>query len=209
MARFTDANLVTAHEIIALYPVKKSATIPLLHLAQEQDGWVTEAAMEHIAELVDLTAAQVLGTCSFYEMFKLEPVGRYVVNICTNISCLVLGAEELLDHAETTLGIRAGGTTTDGMFSLGDVECIAACTEAPCLQVNYRYFDRVTPQDFDELVDDLRAGRRTDDIPDHGVIARNRQNLPADRAAGPADPAGVPEPVWLARNTADEGAETP
>lgn len=209
MARFTDANLTTAHDIIARYPIKKSATIPLLHLAQEQDGWVTEEAMEHIAELVDLTPAQVLGTCSFYEMFKLEPVGRYVVNICTNISCLVMGAEELLEHAETTLGVRAGGTTPDGLFTIGDVECIAACTEAPCLQVNYRYFDRVTPHDFDELVEDLRAGRRTDEIPDHGVIARNRQHIPADRAAGPANPAGVPEPVWLAQNTADEGAETP
>lgn len=207
MARFDEANLALAHEIIARYPVKKSAMIPLLHLAQEQDGWVTPEAMEHIGELVDVTPAQVLGTCSFYEMFKTEPVGRYVVNICTNISCLVLGAEELLEHAENRLGIRAGGTTPDGMFSINDVECIAACTEAPCLQVNYRYFDRVTHDEFDELVDDIRAGRRTDDIPEHGVIARVRQHIPADRAAGPADPAGEPEPVWLARNNADEGGE--
>lgn len=214
MARFTDANLMTAHEIISRYPIKKSATIPLLHLAQEQDGWVTEEAMEHIAELVDLTPAQVLGTCSFYGMFKREPVGRYLVNICTNISCMIMGGEELLEHAQERLGVRAGNTTPDGLFTVDEVECIAACTEAPCLQVNYRYFHRITTDEFDELVEDLREGRR-DEIPVHGILGRNRQHIPADRAAGPADPAGVPEPAWLSRPASettadrDEGTEAP
>ena len=96
MARLNEQNLATAHEIISRYPVAKSATIPLLHLAQEQDGFVADDAMEHIAELVGITPAQVLGTCSFYEMFKREPVGTYLVNVCTNISCLIMGGEELL-----------------------------------------------------------------------------------------------------------------
>ena len=205
MARFSEHNLATALEIVSRYPVAKSATIPLLHLAQEQDGTVTDDAMEHIAELVGTTPAQVLGTCSFYEMFKREPVGTYLVNICTNISCQIMGGEELLHHAEHSLGIKSGSTTADGMFTIEDVECIAACTEAPCLQVNYRYFHKITHGEFDALVDDLKAGRR-DEIPPHGTLAKVRQHIPADRAAGVAPPTGVPEPVWLARN--NEGAES-
>ena len=197
MSRLTATNVALAAEIIGRYPRPKSALIPLLHLAQEQDGYVTDDAMEHIAELVGVTPAEVLGTCSFYEMFKLEPVGTYLVNVCTNISCLLMGGEELLDHAEQTLGIKAGSTTADGLFTLEDVECIAACTEAPCLQVNYRYRHRVTNDDFDQLVDDLRAGRLGDEVPPHGTLARVRQTIPADRAAGPADPATRAEPVWI------------
>ena len=205
MARFSPDNLQTAHEILSRYPVPTSATIPLLHLAQEQDGYVTDDAMEHIAELVGSTPAQVLGTCSFYEMFKREPVGTYLVNVCTNIACQIMGGEELLHHAEETLGVKAGGTTADGTFTLEDVECIAACTEAPCLQVNYRYRHKITLDEFDQMIEDLRAGRLADEVPPHGTLARTRQHIPADRAAGNADPAGVPEPVWLARNA--EGGE--
>jgi NADH-quinone oxidoreductase subunit E len=108
-------------------------------------------------------------------MFKLEPVGKYCVNICTNISCQLVGGWELLEHAEETLGIKAGSTTPDGMFTLEDVECIAACTEAPALQVNYRYRYRVTPEQLDALLDDLRAGNLNDEIPPHGTLARVRQ----------------------------------
>ena len=130
MARLSSENLETAYEIIARYPVKKSALIPLLHLAQEQDGWVTDVAMAHIAELVEVTPAEVIGTCTFYEMFKRKPVGKYVVNICTNISCQLLGGEELLHHAEQKLAIKAGATTADGLFTIEDVECIAALERA-------------------------------------------------------------------------------
>ena len=208
MSRFNEANLAIALEILSRYPRAKSATIPLLHLAQEQDGWVTDDAMEHIAELTGTTPVQVLGTCSFYEMFKREPVGRYLVNICTNISCQIMGGEELLHHAEEALGIKAGSTTPDGLFTIEDVECIAACTEAPCLQVNYRYFHKIANDEFDRVIDDLRQGRRGDEIPPHGTLARVRQHIPADRAAGPADPAGVPEPVWLSAHAdAAEGEE--
>ena len=205
MARFSANNLAVAQAIIARYPKPRSALVPLCHLAQEQDGYLTEDAMEHIAELIGTTPAQVYGTASFYEMFKLHPIGRYCVNVCTNISCQLLGGEELLHHAEETLGIRAGGTTSDGVITLEDVECIAACTEAPCLQVNYRYRHRITLEEFDQLIEDLRAGKLDDEVPPHGTLARIRQHIPADRAAGNADPAGVPEPVWLAKNA--EGAD--
>jgi NADH-quinone oxidoreductase subunit E len=168
--------------------------------------------MTHIAELVGITSAEVLGTCSFYEMFKLEPVGRYVVNVCTNISCQLVGGEELLHHAEKTLGIKSGGTTPDGLFTVEDVECIAACTEAPCLQVNYRYRHRITHDEFDRMVDDLRHGRLDDEIPPHGTLARVRQTIPAERRAGAVRPDDTREPVWLAMNEASApaaGSEDP
>jgi NADH-quinone oxidoreductase subunit E len=197
VARLDDANVALAREIIDRYPVTRSALIPLCHLAQEQDGYLADDAMEHIAELVGVTPAEVLGTASFYEMFKREPVGRYLVNICTSISCFLLGADDLLEHAEERLGIKAGGTTHDGTFTLETYECLAACTEAPCLQVNYRYFHQVTAADFDRLVDDVRAGRLDDNIPPHGTLARVRQQLPDDRRAGNIAPDDGRRPVWL------------
>jgi NADH-quinone oxidoreductase subunit E len=200
VSRLTADNVALATEIVGRYPRPRSALIPLLHMAQEQDGYLTDEAMEHIAEIVGITPAEVLGTASFYEMFKREPVGEYVVNVCTNISCLLMGGEDLLHALERKLGIKAGNTTTDGKFTLEDVECIAACTEAPCLQVNYRYFHRVSPGDADVLIDDLRAGRKADDVPRHGTLSRIRQRIPDDRRAGVALPDDGAEPVWLARN---------
>ncbi len=213
MSRLTEANVAIAHDIIARYPRAKSALIPLLHLAQEQDGWVSDEAMAHLAELVGVTPAEVRGTCTFYEMFKLHPVGTYMVNVCTNIACQLLGGEELLEHAEKTLGVRPGGTTSDGMFTLEDVECIAACTEAPCMQVNYRYGVRLSLDDFDEIIGDLRAGKTPeklitanpgDTIPSHGTLGLTRQHLDADKAAGIVPPEQVTEaPVWLTATKGD------
>jgi NADH-quinone oxidoreductase subunit E len=180
--RLSDTNVSIAKEIIGRYPRSKSALIPVLHLAQEQDGWVSTEAMAHIAELLDITPAEVYGTATFYEMFKFEPVGTYCINICSNISCQLLGAWELLEHAERTLGVKTGGTTGDGMFTLEDVECIAACTEAPALQVNYRYRYGLTHADFDQLIDDLRTGVFADEIPPHGTLARVRQRTPQNWA---------------------------
>ena len=198
MARLTAENLQRAKDLVALYPEARSALIPILHIAQEQDGYLTNDAMAHIAELIGHTPAEVYGTATFYEMFKFEPVGRYCVNICTNISCQLLGAWELLEHAEEQLGVRAGSTTDDGVFTLEDVECIAACTEAPALQVNYRYRHTVTHEQFDRLIDDLRGGRLSDEIPPHGTLATVRQRIPADRGVGPRDPDDVSAPPpWI------------
>ena len=198
MARLTEDNVRLAREIIARYPRSRSATIPLLHLAQQQDGYVTNEAMAHIGELVGATSAEVFGTASFYEMFKFEPVGKYLINICGTMSCALLGAEELIHHAEHRLGVKLGGTTADGNFTLERAECQAACTEAPCLQVNYRYRYRVTPADFDALVDDLAAGRLEAEIPAHGTVARVRQRVTPDRAVGAVPPEDVTEaPVWM------------
>ena len=198
MARLTEENVRLAREIIGRYPKARSATIPLLHLAQEQDGYVTNEAMSHIGELVGASSAEVFGTASFYEMFKFEPVGKYLINICGTMSCALLGAEELMHHAEERLGIKMGSTTADGKITLERAECQAACTEAPCLQVNYRYRYRVTPAQLDSLIDDLSAGNLSSEIPAHGVVASVRQHIPADRAVGAVAPELVTEnPVWL------------
>lgn len=198
MARFSDENLRYAQEIIGRYPKPRSATIPLLHLAQEQDGFVTNAAMEQIGQLVGATSAEVYGTASFYEMFKFEPVGKYLINICGTMSCALMGSEELMHHAEARLGIHMGGTTPDGLITLEHAECQAACTEAPCLQVNYRYRYRVTAENFDTLVDQLQAGELQSEIPAHGTVAVVRQHIPADKSVGAVDPELVTEnPVWL------------
>lgn len=200
MARLNAENTAIAREVIDRYPRPKSALIPLLHLAQGQDGYVTEDAMEHIAELVGETPASVVATCSFYEMFKRQPVGRYLVNVCTNLPCLLLGADELLEHLEHRLGVRPGGTTSDAMFTLEDVECIAACDRAPCLQVNYRYFFDATPDGVDTLLTDLAEGRLDELVPLHGTLARIRQRIPAERRAGNAVPGECEEPVWMRRD---------
>jgi NADH-quinone oxidoreductase subunit E len=184
MARLTDANVALGRQIISRYPRPRSALVPLLHLAQEQDGWLTDDAMEHIAELLELEPAEVLGTASFYEMFKREEVGTYLVNVCTDIACHLNGGQELLEHAQQTLGVKAGGTTVDHAITLEDVQCIAACTEAPCLQVNYRYRYKVTPTALDQLVSDLRAGRLVGEVPPHGTLATVRQQIPAEKWAG-------------------------
>jgi NADH-quinone oxidoreductase subunit E len=207
MSRLSDANIELANDIIRRYPRPKSALIPLLHLAQEQDGYVSDAAMVHLAELVGVTPAEVKGTCTFYEMFKLHPVGTYMLNICTNISCQLNGGEELLEHAEQSLGIRAGGTTDDGMFTIEDVECIAACTEAPCIQVNYRYGLRLTTNDFDDIVSALRAGNTHDKlitanpgepIPSHGTLGLSRQTMTEEQTVNIIAPELINEaPVWL------------
>jgi NADH-quinone oxidoreductase subunit E len=131
--------------------------------------------MQHIGELLDLTPAEVLGTASFYDMLFLEPVGKYLVSICTNIACLLNGGYELLEHAEEKLGVKAGITTADGNFTIEEVECIALCGEAPCLAVNWRFFGKVTGDGFDHLVDELAAGRLGDEIPPHGTLCRTRR----------------------------------
>ncbi len=151
---FTDPNLKAAREIIGRYPQKRSATLPLLHLAQDQDGHVTSEAIEEIAGLLDLTAAQVLGTCSFYTMFKREPVGSLVVSVCTNVSCLVNGGPALLERLQHRFA-------TDDDVLVEEVECIAACDLAPVLQVNYEYHGPITPDAAETLVDEYRNGTRT------------------------------------------------
>jgi NADH-quinone oxidoreductase subunit E len=151
---FDDANLTRAREIVARYPRAKSAILPLAHLAQDQNGWLSQEAMEQIAELTGTTAADVLGTCSFYTMLKRRPCGKLVVSVCTNVTCLVVGGPEVLDHLEERYASEADVT-------IEEVECLAACGGAPALQVNYEFHERVSPSSAEEIVEDYRSGART------------------------------------------------
>lgn len=148
---FTDADRRRAKEIIGRYPHAKSAMLPLLHLAQDRDGWVSPAAMEEIAAMLDLTPALVLGTCSFYTMLKREPVGRFVVSVCTNVSCLVNGGPDLLD------ALRLRYLDDDDVL-VEEVECLAACDVTPVLQVNYEFHNGLTPDAAIDLVEQYKGG---------------------------------------------------
>ena len=174
-----------AKALVALYPHPRSALIPLCHLAQEQDGWLRPEAITEIAELCGVTEAEARGTATFYDMLHIEPVGTYVLSVCTNIACMLGGALELLEHAQSSLGVRAGGTTPDGVFTLHEAECLADCDRTPCVQVNHRYVGAQTPESFDRLLDDLRAGRLADTVPPHGTLVRVRRSsgLQVDRQA--------------------------
>jgi NADH-quinone oxidoreductase subunit E len=177
VARLSEENLVRTRQLIALYPHKRSALIPALHILQEQDGYLSPEGIEQVAELIDLTPAEVRGTASFYEMFHLKPVGRYLVAVCTNIACMLAGAYELLEHMELRLGVSLGGTSADGLFTLEDTECLALCGNAPCLVVNWRYFGDVTPDRWDALSADLAEGRLGDEVPPHGTLCRVRRTV--------------------------------
>jgi NADH-quinone oxidoreductase E subunit len=169
---------------MSLYPERRSALIPILHVLQEQDGHLTEDGMAHVAELVGLEPVEVMGTASFYDMFHFEPVGKYLVAVCTNIACMLQGAYRLLEHIEERLGVAPGGTTEDGLFTLEDAECLALCGNAPCVTVNWRFFGDVDPESFDALVEDLRTGALDDEVPPHGTLSRVNRNVGLE-APGP------------------------
>lgn len=165
-----------AEELVALYPRPRSAMLPLLHLAQEQDGYVSDAGIAEVAELTGTTPADVRGTAAFYDMFHLEPVGKYVVGVCTNIACLLAGGLELLEHATTSLACAVGATSDDGLFTVEETECLADCDIAPCVTVNHRFVRTTTPSAFDDLIAELRVGKRDHDIPPHGTLVRVRRS---------------------------------
>ena len=147
----TDAERRAAVDLIARYPHPKSAMLPLLLQAQDRDGWVTTDAMEEIAELLDLTPALVLGTCSFYTMLKREPVGRLIVSVCTNVSCLVNGGSDLLGTLRAQYG-------DDPEVHIEEVECVAACDLAPVMQVNYEFHGPVTAEAATDVIGRYQRG---------------------------------------------------
>jgi NADH:ubiquinone oxidoreductase subunit E len=151
--------------------------LPLLHLAQEQDGYLSEEGIEEVALLTGTTTADVRGTAAFYDMYHLEPVGAYVVGVCTNVACLLAGGEELLEHAAKTLGCAVGTTSADGLFTLEETECLADCDIAPCVSVNHRFVRTTTPEAFDTMIGEVRAGMRSHDIPVHGNLIRVRRSV--------------------------------
>ena len=148
-----------AREVIARYPDSRSALLPLLHLVQAEDGYVTRTGVKFCAEMLDLTTAEVTAVATFYSMYRRKAGGDYQVGVCTNTLCAVMGGDAIFDELKEHLGVENGGTTDDGTVTLEHIECNAACDFAPVVMVNWEFFDNQTPESAKGLVDDLRAGR--------------------------------------------------
>jgi NADH-quinone oxidoreductase subunit E len=141
-----------------LYPDRHSAILPALHLAQEEHGgWLPSEAFREVADALDVTPAYCLSIASFYDMFRLEPAARTTIEVCTNISCAARGAQQVLEAFERELGVEAGGTTEDGAFELGTIECLGGCGWATVIAINDRQRVGVSPDDVAELVEELRG----------------------------------------------------
>jgi NADH-quinone oxidoreductase subunit E len=147
-----------AAEIIARYPQKRSALLPLLHLVQSVDGYVTGRGVDFCAEELELTAAEVSGVATFYTQYKRHPNGEYTVGVCTNTLCAIMGGDQIFEELSEHLGVGHDETTPDGKITLERVECNAACDYAPVVMVNWEFFDQQTPESTRQLVDRLRAG---------------------------------------------------
>ena len=148
-----------AAKVIARYPEGRSALLPLLHLVQAEDGYLTPAGIGFCATQLKLSPAEVTAVATFYSMYRRTPTGEYLVGVCTNTLCAVMGGDAILEVLEDHLGVHAGETTGDGKVTLEHVECNAACDYAPVVMVNWEFFDNQTPSSARELVDELREGR--------------------------------------------------
>jgi NADH-quinone oxidoreductase subunit E len=144
--------------LAAQYPLRRSAVMPALRLAQEKHGWLPPEAFREVAEALELTPAYCEAVASFYDMYHLEPVGRHMVEVCTNVSCALVGAQQVLEAFEAELGVHAGETTADGQVTLRTVECAGGCGWGTVVAVDHRYREPVTPEDVPAIVEELRGG---------------------------------------------------
>ena len=144
-------------KLVTLYPMRRSALIPMLLYAQDEIGYLSDAAIAEIAHRLEITTLDVRNVLTYYSMLRTKPVGKFNVQVCTNISCMLRGGQELFEHCERRLGIGHKQTTPDGVFSLEEVECIGACSWAPAVQVNYDFHDNLTPETMDEILEQYRS----------------------------------------------------
>jgi NADH-quinone oxidoreductase subunit E len=154
---FSSALAARFDHLVTIYPVKRSALIPMLLYAQDEIGFVSEPAIQEIAQRLDLFDLEVRSVLSYYSMLRTKPAGRYNVQVCTNISCMLRGGYEILDHCKARLGIGHKQVTADGVFSLEEVECIGACCWAPAMQINYDFHEDLTPTKVDEILTQYAA----------------------------------------------------
>lgn len=154
---FIDKYKNEIDQILSRYPVKRSALIPLLYVAQRDQGYVSEAVMQEIAQLLRLTPPQVYETVTFYTMFNLKPVGKFHIQVCKSLMCALVGSDTMIGWIKTKLGIAPGESTTDGLFTLSTVECLAACGTGPMMQINEDYYEQVTEDKLDRILADLRS----------------------------------------------------
>ena len=159
MIPFSENNLNKAKEIIARYPQgkQKSALLPLLHIAQEENnGWLSVEAMDHVASLLQIQPIEVYEVATFYSMYNLRPVGRYLFEVCQTGPCMLNGSDTIIKYIFEKLGLKPGETTTDGMFTLKTVECLGACGYAPMMQLGKNYREHLTKEKVDAIIEECR-----------------------------------------------------
>lgn len=149
----TQENLQKIEELKTRYPTKKALILPVLWMIQEQNGWVSTESMRDIAALLDVPLEQVYGVASFYTMLNKKPIGKYYIQVCTNVSCQLMGAEKISEYICRKLRIRVGETASDGLFTVSEVECLGSCGTAPMMQVNDQYYENLTIAEIDKLLD--------------------------------------------------------
>jgi NADH-quinone oxidoreductase subunit E len=178
-----------AEAIAGRYPTRRSALMPLLYLVQSAEGWVSREGLQEVAEVLGITTAEVEAVATFYTMFRLHPTGTYLVSICTNLSCALLGGRRLYDRAHQIMGPGCESVTPDGMLTLHEEECLGACDAAPVVQVNFVNYDRVDEERLDQLIDALRRGEPPP--PPRGDPPGDLKTM--SRVLAGLDPAGVRE----------------
>jgi NADH-quinone oxidoreductase E subunit len=142
-------------DLISKYPRKRSALIPSLHLVQKELGYISRDTMREVAEIFELSPNEVHEVTSFYTMFHRKPVGKYVIQVCTNISCQLCNAEDIMAHLTEKLGIKPGETSSDNKYTLLEVECLGSCGTSPVVQINEDYYEELTPEKLDKILDSL------------------------------------------------------
>ena len=157
MSIFSPQLAARFDALAAKYPVKRSALIPMLLYAQDEVGYLSDAVIEEVAERLSITPLEVRNVATYYSMLRFKPAGKFNVQVCTNISCMLRGGYELLERFQDELGIGHKGITPDGVFSLEEVECIGACCWAPAIQVNYAFHDELTPDDVPQILAHYRT----------------------------------------------------
>jgi NADH-quinone oxidoreductase subunit E len=160
MIQFSEQKLAKVSEIIARYPEgkQKSALLPVLHLAQEEfGGWLDVPVMDYVAELLNITPIEVYEVATFYSMYNMKPVGRFMFEVCQTGPCMVRGADDIINYIKSKLNIGVGETTPDGMFTLKAVECLGACGYAPMMQLGKHYREHLTPGKVDKIIDECRS----------------------------------------------------
>jgi NADH-quinone oxidoreductase subunit E len=158
--KFSEEKLKKVQEIIARYPdgKQKSALIPVLHLAQEENGgWLSVEAMDHVASLLQIKPIEVYEVATFYSMYNLKPVGKYLFEVCQTGPCMLNGSDQIIDYIKEKLGIGVGETTSDGLFTLKTVECLGACGYAPMMQMGKHYKEHLTREKVDQIIEECRA----------------------------------------------------
>jgi len=157
---FPPGQLAEVRRLQGLYPDKRGALLPVLHLAQDTFGHISLEVEEYVAGLFELSPAHVHEVVTFYTLFFQRPKGRHVVSVCHNLSCHLMNAKGIVQHVEERLGVRPGETTPDGLFTLRTVECLASCGTAPVMQINGAFYENLTPEKVDRIVHDLRKGMK-------------------------------------------------